>query len=407
MVITNTNNAPCLRFSSFKEAYKTYKLKEITNTISRPLDMIDDKEYQLVTVKRRNEGIVERGWFKGKDVKVKSQYIVKSGDFLISKRQIIHGACEIVPLNLDGAIVSNEYHVLHGKEHLLLTEYLNLLAKLPKLKNYFALACVGVDIEKMLFKIEDWNKRTVLIPSIPEQQKVISFFSLLNQKIKKQEEKIKQLELLKESISQKVFSKEIRFKDENGEEFPDWTTSTLSEVVEFYRGKSLGKSDIVEGGRNACILYGELYTTYRATIKYVHQRTNSFEGFLARQGDILMPTSDVTPEGLATASCLLTNDIQVGGDINVLRPCDKIDGPFLSYQLNFYRRRIIDKVSGTSVKHIYIKDIASISYDFPVIAEQQKIASFLSKFDEKIELEQKKLVALKEVTKGYMQQMFI
>ena len=76
----------------------------------------------------------------------------KSGDIIISKRQIIHGACELVPEPLDNSIVSNEYHILHGVEELLLTEYLNLLSKLsktPKMKHYFALACVGVDFEKM------------------------------------------------------------------------------------------------------------------------------------------------------------------------------------------------------------------------------------------------------------------
>ena len=50
---------------------------------------------------------------RGKEIKTPSQFEVRAGDFLISKRQIVHGACGIVPAGLNGAIVSNEYAVLN------------------------------------------------------------------------------------------------------------------------------------------------------------------------------------------------------------------------------------------------------------------------------------------------------
>ncbi len=53
---------------------------------------------------------------KGREILVKSQFLVRANDFLISKRQIVHNACGLVPEELDGSVVSNEYSVLTPKE---------------------------------------------------------------------------------------------------------------------------------------------------------------------------------------------------------------------------------------------------------------------------------------------------
>ena len=82
--------------------------------VPRPIVLEDDSEYRLVTVKRSRGGVVEREVLAGRDIAVKSQFALKSGDFLISKRQIVHGACGVVPADLDGTVVSNEYSVLNG-----------------------------------------------------------------------------------------------------------------------------------------------------------------------------------------------------------------------------------------------------------------------------------------------------
>ncbi|NQZ10140.1 MAG: restriction endonuclease subunit S, partial [Algicola sp.] len=75
------------------------------------IDMADDKEYELITVRRRNRGVDSRGIYKGREVLVKNQFELKTNQFVISKRQIVHGACGLVPAHLEGAIVSNEYNV--------------------------------------------------------------------------------------------------------------------------------------------------------------------------------------------------------------------------------------------------------------------------------------------------------
>ena len=105
---------PKLRFPEFRKA-EGWERKKIGNMLiesPRPIELEDEVEYCLVTVKRRYGGLVSRGNLKGNEIKVNSQFLVHGGDFLISKRQIVHNACGLVPEALDGSVVSNEYSVL-------------------------------------------------------------------------------------------------------------------------------------------------------------------------------------------------------------------------------------------------------------------------------------------------------
>ena len=80
--------------------------------VERPLDLELDRKYRLVTAKRNRGGIVLRSELLGSEILTKTQFAARAGDFLISRRQIIHGACGVVPEDLDGAVVSNEYSTL-------------------------------------------------------------------------------------------------------------------------------------------------------------------------------------------------------------------------------------------------------------------------------------------------------
>lgn len=82
---------------------------------------------------------------------------------------------------------------------------------------------LNVDIVKAL---------KVFSPSLPEQQKIASFFSLLDHRIEKQQEKISCLEVYKKGLMQKIFSQEIRFKDESGKDFPKWGTKRIGDLFD-------------------------------------------------------------------------------------------------------------------------------------------------------------------------------
>jgi len=186
-----------------------------------------------------------------------------------------------------------------------------------------------------------------------------------------------------------------------------WKIITLSEVCDVFRGGTFSKADMDENGTEPCIHYGELFTKYNEVISYIFSKTNKSDGFRSQAGDILMPSSDVTPNGLAKASAIIIDDVVLGGDMNIIRPKTDINSIFLSYLLNHSKSEIIKLVSGTTVKHIYPSQI--INCQIPIIncqKEQQKIASCLSSLDEVIAAHSQKLDTLKDHKKGLMQNLF-
>lgn len=257
------------------------------------------------------------------------------------------------------------------------------------------------------------NFNVLVSPNIAEQQKIAAFLTAVDDKIQQLSKKKALLEQFKKGVMQQIFSQQIRFKpdrpsdgDDQGNEYPEWEEKKLGDVVKFYKGSPLSKSDINPSGARLCIHYGELFTTYKEVINSINLRTN-VSGFLSKAGDILMPTSDVTPIGLATASAILVDNVVLGGDINVLRPID-IEPIFLSYVLNFEKKQIIQLVSGTTVKHIYSKDLKGVQLVIPSnVQEQTKIASFLSAIDDKINHVTRQIAHTRQYKKGLLQQMFV
>ncbi|MBX3644296.1 MAG: restriction endonuclease subunit S [Rubrivivax sp.] len=145
--------------------------RHLTET-RRPVRLNPTDTYRLVTVKRSRGGVELRETLTGREIKTPTQFYVRTGDFLISKRQIVHGACGIVPAELDGAVVSNEYTVLNSDGQIDL-RFLRYLSE----SRYFQQTCfhssIGVHVEKMIFKTERWLKWPFNIPPLPDQRRIV------------------------------------------------------------------------------------------------------------------------------------------------------------------------------------------------------------------------------------------
>lgn len=145
---------------------------EVLRIVERPVELEDTNEYQLVTAKRNRGGIVARERLTGKNILTKTQFLTHAGDFLISRRQIVHGACGLVPTHLDGSVVSNEYSTLLPADHLN-PDFLAYYIHSRQFQETCFNASVGVDVEKMVFKIQEWLERhEMLLPPLFEQQKI-------------------------------------------------------------------------------------------------------------------------------------------------------------------------------------------------------------------------------------------
>jgi type I restriction enzyme S subunit len=156
-----------------------------------------------------------------------------------------------------------------------------------------------------------------------------------------------------------------------------------------------------------CIHYGELFTRYPATIAEIFSSTNATEGvFRSVANDVLMPTSDVTPRGLAKASCVNVDGVILGGDILVIRSdTTLIRGSFLSLLIRHEETQVLQLVTGSTVYHLYGSDMKNFTFSMPPLSEQTAIAAVLSDMDAEIvalEAQRDKTRALKQ---GMMQEL--
>ena len=186
----------------------------------------------------------------------------------------------------------------------------------------------------------------------------------------------------------------------------DWNVVKLGDIAKFYKGKGISKENLSASG-TPCIRYGELYTTYNEKIDTVISKTNLCvsELFLSKANDIIIPASGETAIDIATASCVLQDNIALGGDLNIIRT--KHNGVFLSYYLNIVvKNKIASLAQGISVIHLYSSQLETLLLSLPPIEEQEKIVEILSTWDDVI-AKQEQLIKQKQVfKKGIMQQIF-
>ena len=115
----------------------------------------------------------------------------------------------------------------------------------------------------------------------------------------------------------------------------NWEPKFLKDICCFSKGKDISKADLSNEG-NPCILYGELYTKYDAIINEVYSRTDKRTDNLVmgKKYDVLIPSSGETAIDIACASSLNVENALIGGDLNILKPSNTINGHFLSIQIN-------------------------------------------------------------------------
>ena len=186
----------------------------------------------------------------------------------------------------------------------------------------------------------------------------------------------------------------------------DWDVSTLGNIAIFLKGAGLPKSDLTDDGQYKCIHYGQLFTLYEELILEVKSLTNVDGNIKSISNDVLMPTSDVTPNGLATASCILENNVVLGGDILIIRANPRIlNGVYFAYLINIYREQVMRLVTGSTVYHLYGSTMSKLTISLPNAKEQTAIATILSDLDAEIQALQQRLVKTRDIKQGMMQQL--
>jgi len=246
---------------------------------------------------------------------------------------------------------------------------------------------------------EEYSQYKLFIPEGKERTKIADFLSFLDSRIAAQRKLVELLKKHKRGLIKHLF---------RPIEHTKWKSVRLGDVGTFQKGAPLSKADISKDGK-PFILYGELYTTYGEIIKDVVRRTTAEIdiSYLSRCGDVIIPTSGETAEEIATASCVMSDGVVLGGDLNIYRS-EHIDGRFLAYAVRYIISRDISRIAqGVSVVHISATELKRISVSIPSKDEQIRIISVLENYDNRI-LHSYDILKKLEVTKdGLLQQLFV
>lgn len=179
----------------------------------------------------------------------------------------------------------------------------------------------------------------------------------------------------------------------------------IGELGKWGKGQSFSKEQILPNGKYKCIHYGELFG-YDEVIDKVKSTTNTQPIKKSSGQDILFPASDVTPIGLGRCSALQSKGILLGGDIIILELKNEYAPAYISYVINQNKQQIIDRVTGTTVKHINSKQLSEITIEITLNRqEQMRIASILSDMDKEIADLEARRDKYKLIKSGMMQKL--
>lgn len=228
----------------------------------------------------------------------------------------------------------------------------------------------------------------IYFPTIKEQTKIANFLTAVDEKIAQLTQKHGLLTQYKKGVMQQIFSQELRFKDDDGQSFPEWEQSELGKLCQITTGK-LDANAMVEDGK---------YRFYTCAKEYY------------RIDDYAFDTDALLISG---------NGANVGyihhytGKFNAYQRTYVLDGfaeniMFIKYYLDMYlHQRIFREAKEGNTPYIVMSTLTEMSISLPSKVEQTKIANFLSAIDDKITATQTQLQAVKQYKQGLLQQMFV
>lgn len=253
-------------------------------------------------------------------------------------------------------------------------------------------------------------KINLFIPEYKEQLMIAEFLSSVDKKIQLLEKKKEQLELYKKAVMQKIFSQEIRFKDDNGNSYPDWEEKKLGEIIKLQGGYAFKSSKFRNEGipviRISNISNKTNYLDLEK-LKYYDEQIDDLN-YTISKGDLLIAMSGATT-GKSSISDF-DGKAYLNQRVGLFKSkTNKLEYQFLTqFVFSYMFLRQLDAVLVAGAQpNISPKEIENFKLNFPIIEEQKKIADFLSSIDKKINTTSTQIDKTKEFKKGLLQQMFV
>ncbi|HFJ5420473.1 TPA: restriction endonuclease subunit S, partial [Staphylococcus aureus] len=404
---TQKKNVPELRFPGFEGEWEDVEFVSIFQEVSNKTS--DLAKYPLFSL------TVEKG-ITPKTERYKRDFLVKKSDNfkIVEPRDIVYnpmnvtlGAIDLSKYNYDIAL-SGYYHVMKIINSFN-PDFISNFLKTEKMIIHYKKIATGSLMEKQRVHFSEFKNIIKKFPTNKEQKKIGDFFSKLDRQIELQEQKLELLQQQKKGYMQKIFSQELRFKDENGNDYPDWEKKKLGE----FAGKVIQKN---------------------TDQKYTETLTNSAElGIISQRDFFDKEISNI--DNIKNYYVVEENDFVYNPRISTYAPFGPVNRNKLgkkgvmsplytvfriqSSDLNFiefyfksskwYRFMALNGDSGARADRFSIKDktFMEMPLYIPCMDEQIKIGQFFNNIDKCIKNYQSKISLLKKNKKSFLQKMFI
>ena len=261
---------------------------------------------------------------------------------------------------------------------------------------------------------KEFAKSVVKLPSLPEQQKIAEFLSTIDTVIEKQKETVSAWEERKKGVMQKLFSQEVRFKADDGSDFPEWEEKPYLSICNVFTDgdwiESKDQSDsgirLIQTGNIGNGIFVDKGDKKKYISKETFDRLKCNEVF---EGDILISRLP-SPAGRACIVPKLNERMITAVDCTIVRTDKSIIShdycaQFMQSSKHFYY--VASMMAGGTRQRISRRNLEDELISVPCLAEQQKIADCLSSLDEVIKKQKATLAAWEELKKGLLQQMFV
>ena len=382
-------NIPALRFREFNGDWEKKKLGDIGLFIGGGTPSTQNSELWNGNVP----------WISSSDLTEDNIYQINLTRF-ITKEAITNSATKIVPPNSIiivsrvgvGKVAINKEELCTSQDFtslVLNTGNYVFIAYLVKIKTIYLLGFnQGTSIKG--FVKSDLETLDISLPTLAEQNKIASFFTVIDTKIALLKQKKSLLERYKKGVMQKLFSQQLRFKDADGNAFPDWEEKKLGELCEIKKGDQLNVIDLIETGCYPALNGGIKASGY--TDKW---NTDANTISISEGGNSCGYINFNKEKFWSGGHCYTLLNIKTNINIYYLYQVLKQN------EISIMQLRV-----GSGLPNIQKKDITNFYLQIPSLEEQNKIANFLSVIDKGINLNQALIETTELWKKGLLQKMF-
>lgn len=409
------NKVPKLRFPEFSGEWEEKELSSIIKNLKAGVSVNSED----IFIQNGEKGVLKTSCiFDGKFKLSENKKIIDSNieraNLNPQKGKIIISRMNTPELVGALAYIDDNYKNLFLPDRLWQTEFFNneydgkwlsYILNTPFYNQKIKDLATGTSNSMKNISKESFLKLKINITKEAEQEKIASFLSKVDESIEILEEEKELWEKYKKGMMQKIFNQELRFKDENGNDYPEWEEKQLGEIGNIITGSTPETSKMeYYGGEYLFISPIDINSNrYVKTTK----TTLTKAGFLRGRKIPKMSICFVCIGSTIGKIAQNFEDCITNQQINSIVPFENISADFIYSLLEYNSNKIKLLAAEQAVPLINKTDFSKIKINFPSLPEQEKIANLLSTIDEKIELIEKELEGVKEFKKGLLQQMFI